>query len=336
MVRAYLILIFVLAAADTAAQPAPAPGPASAPSAGCAVNMVRVPDDVRPVIEEWVAAEKRCAVTLSVRVLVVVDGLYVLASDDSGRIHERVVPDALTAAVLIASWAADDSGTPAPALEDPHAVSAPTPMPPPVPEPPAPTPAPMPLLVSRPNYGPGGYERNPLVPPPAQKVVGPRAFALGTMASASSIGLRLELDWMRILGITLGGTASASYTETDTWFYMRDGGGPVTFETRDLTAMFQVSKAWRLSHFELRAAIGFGAILTDGKGDFTLEEAHLTPHIRDMSPSAEAAFTAGVWTGRWGVRAGMVDTFLPDLRGDMWGWSRGILLRGYLGVVRAW
>jgi hypothetical protein len=329
MFRASVSSILLLAASAAAAQPAPAPEPA--PAAGCTVQLVRVPDDVRPVIEEWVAAEPRCAVSLAVRVLVVDNGLYVLASDDTGRVYERVVPDALTAAVLIASWMADDGGVPAPM---PEPTPAPAPEPTPAPEPiTTPAPAPAPAPTPAPAYGPGGYEVAPdALPIAVVRKRGPRALALGMMASEPSVGLRLELDWMKVRGITLGVAASAFYTQTD--LYAWSGSG--TVESREVTAMVQASKAWRFGRYELRAAVGLGATITDADGEWMDGSIWRSERIRGVSPSAEAAFTAGAWFGRWGVRAGMVDAFLPHMERGQVSWERGIQIRGYLGAVRAW
>jgi hypothetical protein len=105
--------------AIAAAQPAdgPAPSPVTS-SSTCSVDIVRAPDDVRAVVERWVRDEPRCISALEVRIVRTDGGLYVLARDDRGRAHERVVPDATTAAVLITSWAADDTIVPrAPAAQ---------------------------------------------------------------------------------------------------------------------------------------------------------------------------------------------------------------------------
>src|SRR5688572_6204068 len=76
----------------------------------CQVDLEHVPADVSEAITSWVSAEPRCAVALSVRVVPTDGGLYVVATDANGGVRERVVPDAETAAVLVASWAADDAG----------------------------------------------------------------------------------------------------------------------------------------------------------------------------------------------------------------------------------
>jgi len=84
---------------------------ASAPAAAapCVVEVVRAPEGVREVVDHWVAAEPQCAATLEVRIVETEGGLYVIARDARGHVHDRVVPDAQTAGVLIASWAADDA-----------------------------------------------------------------------------------------------------------------------------------------------------------------------------------------------------------------------------------
>ncbi len=73
----------------------------------CAVTIVRAPHEVRTEIEAALAPEP-CTMPLEVRVVPTEGGFYVLARDFGGRVRERVAPDARTAAVLVASWAAGD------------------------------------------------------------------------------------------------------------------------------------------------------------------------------------------------------------------------------------
>src|SRR4029079_15632515 len=117
------ILIFatLLIAAPAAAQPV-------TPSKACSVNIARAPDDVRQVVETWVRSEAQCSVALEVRIVPTEGGLYLLAQDEHGRVRERIVPDAQTAGVLVASWIADDNA-PAPAPVSAPAPPAPRPMP---------------------------------------------------------------------------------------------------------------------------------------------------------------------------------------------------------------
>jgi hypothetical protein len=94
--------VVLVAASQAAAQPVTSP-------ATCAVRVVRAPDDVRQVVEGWVQAEPRCSVALDVRIIATDGGLYLFALDERGRIRERIVPDAQSAGVLVASWVADDT-----------------------------------------------------------------------------------------------------------------------------------------------------------------------------------------------------------------------------------
>jgi hypothetical protein len=80
----------------------------------CAVTIVRAPDDVRRAIEEWVQRETSCSIALDVRAIPTDGGLYLLARESTGRLHERLVPDAQAAGVLVASWVANDSLEPTP------------------------------------------------------------------------------------------------------------------------------------------------------------------------------------------------------------------------------
>jgi hypothetical protein len=106
--RLPILIAVLLVAVRAVAQPV---RPADRP---CTVTIVRAPDEVRSVIEEWVSRETRCRIALDVRVVPTEGGLYLLARDSTGRLHERIVPDAQAAGVLVASWVANDSTEPLP------------------------------------------------------------------------------------------------------------------------------------------------------------------------------------------------------------------------------
>jgi len=76
---------------------------------GCIVTITRAPDDVRATIDAWVEAEPRCETALDVKVVPTVDGLYLIARSPDGKVRERIVPDVQSAAVLVASWAAESN-----------------------------------------------------------------------------------------------------------------------------------------------------------------------------------------------------------------------------------
>lgn len=81
---------------------------ASASPPRCEVAVAEGPDDVRAAIERALAGEMPCGPALVVRVVAADGGLAVDARDARGQVRSRTVPDAQTAADLVASWAADD------------------------------------------------------------------------------------------------------------------------------------------------------------------------------------------------------------------------------------
>jgi hypothetical protein len=114
-------------------------------------------------------------------------GLYLMARDSTGRLHERLVPDARAAGVLVASWVADDTLEPTPpapgAAKVPQAPEAETP--------------PAPVL-----------QRVVLVPAPAEG----RRWALGMTVLPGEVGgarVRGSVDAVRqghaAAELTLGG-----------------------------------------------------------------------------------------------------------------------------------
>lgn len=108
MMRALVSITLV----GTAAGAASAQAVPVLPPQPCSVNIARAPDDVRAVIEMWVRAEHKCTNTVEVRVVPTEGGLYLFARDPQGFVRERIVPDAQSAGVLVASWIADDSFAP--------------------------------------------------------------------------------------------------------------------------------------------------------------------------------------------------------------------------------
>jgi hypothetical protein len=69
---------------------------------------VRASDEIRAIVEMWVQTEPRCGAALEVTIVPAEGGLVLTADDARGGRRVRLVPDAQTAGVLIASWAADD------------------------------------------------------------------------------------------------------------------------------------------------------------------------------------------------------------------------------------
>lgn len=181
-----------IAAAALALLPRPAVAqPVRAPSP-CEVDIVYAPDAVRAVVAQWVHAEPACRVALEARIIPTDGGFYLVVLDERGQVRERIVPDATSAAVLIASWAADDSIlSPTPSREQ-AALPPSTPLPSgsslvPLPAPPRPPPA-APALDVAPAPPPVPVVIAPAVPAaPAVVAVAPAPVAVALVPTAPPV-----------------------------------------------------------------------------------------------------------------------------------------------------
>ena len=243
-----LISVGFLLAASHAAFAQPVTSPAS-----CAVRVLRAPDDVRQVVETWVQREPRCAVALDVRIIPTEGGLYMFALDERGRIRERIVPDAQSAGVLVASWVADDTmytppqnTTPPPAppdeRQDPFAVRGAGP------NSDLTTPG-MTLSTTEPVDG-GAVQ-------PASKNVS-KWVGLGLMMDrgANDGGLRIDADFYTRGRYSIGAALSSTTNEMPAY----TGYGEGTLYARDIKLMLTGSRTWQSGRWFLRGMAGVGAV----------------------------------------------------------------------------
>jgi hypothetical protein len=319
----------ILAAAPALAQPAPmapppmpAPGPAA--GGGCNVNIVRAPDPVRQTIERWLANE-HCTLALQVRIIPTEGGLYVLATDDHGRVRERIVPDAQSAGVLIASWAADDGlggAAPPPGIADAGG--------PPV-APPAPPAAsygpptgygpaygggnayggPPPSFNSMSFRAPGQYAPNDELPPPAEVEHPKKLLSLAAGFGAnSSGGLRLELElWNHsnwIIGASAGITGS-TMSVTD----YSGSGSYYDANVTDFTLAVTLGRIARWGDWYLRGNAGVGLMISSLTLDAYNYQTYMntTGSGSESSPYIEAGLFLGHSIGstkQWEIEAGPV------------------------------
>jgi hypothetical protein len=225
---------------------------------------------VRAVVERWLRDEPRC-VALEVRIIPTDGKLYVLARDDRGRVHERVVPDATNAAVLIVSWAADDTIVPpAPTAQDTGPVEA-TPAREPAAAPPARV-ASVGLprdAVSRPIEPPG--IARPITPHPGVVPSYPRWIGAGGLLQVAEIGAntgseayggRADVDvW------TLGSSgqwvvgAGAGFVRAARSGYSTDGR-PVAMQAVEASAVARLGLAGRSGRWEVAPSIALGYLYT--------------------------------------------------------------------------
>lgn len=266
---------------------------------GCEVSFVRAPDEVRLIIEKWLAAEPRCSGTIELRVVETEGGsLYLIAQRPDGRIHEREVPDAQSAGVLVASWVADDwTSTPRDEVESAPAV--------------APVPA------------------SPVVDPPAIVATVPaRARATGRWLTVGGMlqtegeggfGARFELDLLggRSAKWTLGIAGAGVSSEMS--LSLRGGYGYL--ETIDLRALLVAARTWQLgSEWNIRWSFGLGPTYTEGTAvvsDYSdpYNERLMALPADGVSMAYESSLTLAreLFDHRWAVTFGPAATLIKQL-----------------------
>jgi hypothetical protein len=266
---------FTAAGAQPVTHPDPLP---------CRVSIAYAPDNVRAEIEAWVRAEPRCDKQLEVRVVPTDGGLYLMARDDQGHVRERVVPDAQSAAVLVVSWAADDSIGPTPPL------------------PPA---APEPVASAPPPTDPGFVETR-----------GPSDDSVGLVVSQPRFVKRqLEHRWLTLGGITtirggVGARAQIDLIERGHWTLGASGEWLDSGGTRGRDQMeamghsgkaaLYIARTGTLGPFEIRAQIGAGAELSTSSSIMDGPAAVLAPFV-------EAGVFANLRLGSdWGLVGGPI------------------------------
>ncbi|HEU0030203.1 MAG TPA: hypothetical protein VFQ53_06215 [Kofleriaceae bacterium] len=282
------MLAVPLALSSTAtAQPVTAP-------ARCEVTIVHAPDAVRNAIESWVRAEPRCATTLELRVVPTEGGLYLIAKDPSGRLRERVVPDAQSAGVLVASWVADDGIVPG-ASGAPPSTSAPTAAAT-TPSIGASTTASTTPPLAPPGETPATADATIAAPAPAPA----RWLGLGLMAGVAGTnvdGARLEVDIRPRRKWSLGAVAALSHAIVP----ILDGTNSA-LETRDLRLLATVTRTLSRGAWSARLTAGLGVLRTDGR---LMPTEPMTGG--SMGAIGEASILLGRTLGaRWAITAGPV------------------------------
>lgn len=290
MRRLLLTTAVVLVAPPAFAQPAPR-------AEMCGVTFVRAPDEVRYVIEQWLRAEPRCSSSIELRVVPTDGGLYLLAQRPDGRIHERLVPDAQSAGVLVASWVADDWTAP------------------PLPAEPTPAPsAPLTVIVDPLRVGPPGTAGVVASAAPHRSHAG-KWISLGMIVQPDNEGggFRGEVELANVGAWKLG--AALSYSEHHLDLMQSASWSFGTLTTTDTQVLAQLGRTARWGRWELRAALGLGAIHTranvwaqaQGNGGFT-------------SYDDDATFLVGEATGlvtrrlgdSWGLGLGPVISWADE------------------------
>jgi hypothetical protein len=282
---------------------------ARAERGSCEVLFVRAPDDVRLVIESWLEAEPRCSGTIELRVVEMENGsLYLIAQRPDGRIHEREVPDAQSAGVLVASWVADDWTSP-----------------PPDEKPVTPPPAVAPITVDPFAAAPGITDT---IAPAAPRSTGRWFSAAGMIQTEGEggAGARFEMDltggrsskWT--LGVALAGVSS-QMTAITTSVRL------AVLETIDLRALFVAARTWRLGeNWNVRWSFGLGPMYTDAEARLYDDSDPMPYSTGDgVSLAYESTLTLAreFSEHRWAITAGPAATLISqELNGNAYGVSR--------------
>jgi hypothetical protein len=226
------------------------------------VLILRAPYDVRQAIEEWVGQEVSCWTSLEIRVVPTEGGLYLLGREPNGRLHERLVPDAQSAGVLVASWIANDAVAP---------VLAPAPAPLPEGPPPRRPASHIAPLVSPDIVKPPPHIMpliSPVIQPldasdvaPSRMRYGGRWLSVGVSAllnGTSGARLRGELDLRRRGDVALGMIVSADNTSRDIYGDMT--ADVVQLQRLDLRALVGLSWTVLAHRLRLRMQLAAGGV----------------------------------------------------------------------------
>jgi hypothetical protein len=256
-----------------------------------------------------------------------------MATDETGRVYERTVPDGITAAVLIASWVADDGGratTPAPV---PAAVATPGPDAAPTPAPEAMrTPAPAAVPTPAPS-APGTYEAEAGTAPARGHAS--HTITVGAVVSHHAVGGRVELDWRRWRGLVLGAAFTGVHSSADV--YSADGFSFGTATGEDATLVMQAALELRTGRYLLRGSAGAGVTLVQARARYYSELLTMkSDSVGAVTPAAELTATAGATFGSWTLRLGAYGAVMPSVDIGEVHWARGLELHGVIGVGRAW
>ena len=289
MNRAQLLAFaLVLVSSAAAAQPGVAP-----PAPSCSITIARAPDDVRAIVESWVQAEPRCTVKLELRIVPTAGGYYMLARDEFGRVRERVVPDAQSAGVLVASWMAADSHD----GQTPYDVRKPEL---------APAPVAAGAIGGEVQLAPEGAPgMAPIVAATKPARREPRWLSIGgmfAMSGAGGGGVRSEWDWRQKGRMTFGLGASASRSLLA--FYTPSSSSYMTtLDAFDSKLLAYGALSVRRGGWSLRSSLGLGLVYTSASLQFD----YGTRAAGGVFPAGEVAMSVNLDLGSsWALSAGPV------------------------------
>jgi len=300
-------LAITLAAAPAAADP-------------CDVRIVHAPDAVRAEVAKWLLDEAACGGPLEIRIVPTTEGLYVFAHDMNGRVRERVVPDAQSAGVLIASWAASDADAPKPAMSVELSYSPPEPALAP----------PRDALIRR--YMPARASQQ-------------RMLAMQTFFGSTIVGMRGEYDVWRKGPWLASATMSIAHDDYIDW----ENRGHDKLDFIDTKLMASVAAIGETDRVRITWGVSAGVLASYVRGTSYFDDDPMQPSYAygtldalGLSPALEATATIGVRLSReWLIEGGALATVFtqeyetPTTMGHTTIEARGAKLLFLAGVRRS-
>jgi hypothetical protein len=253
----------------------------------CDVRIRFAPDDVGATVASWLRDEERCGAPLEVRIVSTPEGLYVFARDANGRVRERVVPDAQSAGVLIASWAAADAPA-APPARVPAAPGFVSPS--------------ESLPVDRVDVRSVARERR-----------SEKTLAVHAMVNDQMRGIRGELDIAKRGALIGGAVLSIAHDGHTDW----ENRGHDVLDYVDIKAMAQLGIAGEESWVRGQASVAAGVLVTYLKSTNYFTDAPMPVVTRFDALSASPALDVTASLGarlapRWYLEAGVLVTVLTQ------------------------
>jgi hypothetical protein len=268
------------------------------PTPRCEIHVLRAPDGVRVAIEEAVRAEKRCDMSLVVRVVPTDKGLYLLAQSPSGRSFEAVVADARAAAAQVAAWSIPELISPVKEAE---------------PVEPLPVAAKDPNVFAVPRVRPPGVtpelsnSDKVSVPPASSSTRSNRFLSAGGWIGDRVVGARIGVDLAGKNGWSLGVALGASE--------MRMLGSEVAteiaaFDFSDIRTVATAGYTFGSGGAQLRTEVGAGVVHTSLTGLSPFTPNAMEFETSGLFPVGEASvhgiFSVG---SSWALSAGPIISF---------------------------
>ncbi|MCB9572353.1 MAG: hypothetical protein H6709_09735 [Kofleriaceae bacterium] len=286
----------------------------------CGVHIVRAPDDLRAAVAARLAADaSACAGTLDVWLIPTDGGVYVQARDRIGRVRERVVADAATAATLLASWVEVDAARPLwdpprppriaePTRDDDGAAGGAEPAARPADDAVATAPVTRATLLPPAATAPGVTTTGVgVAPAPGRRTWSIAALSHVTGSGMAGVGGRVQVDLLRRGRWQLGAAATGLALGASPHLYAMPLDPQTTVEETGRTSLdleVTMRRSWRLGRIDVTPSVALGAGAARHQLWMSGRDVY-GDALYSVGPRVEGAITASTHLrGRWRVEAG--------------------------------